>query len=243
MKVRDVSMGAANMSRKHGLDEQSQVPRVNSILSPSYWGSLVGLVVGIVLAAVRAVWFGPPPSVDAAQEVAGPLFYTTLVFVLLFTVRYYSAVSVNIFGGSEQSLWRWPPELKKAGFVLLATLVLLSVIGVMAIITFGVVQSVFICFVMAVLSIVAWILCYALEKVPEIDYGKVWKTYAAGDALLAIASFVVWSLVSGEPSDDTVSGFVVITGFVAIFVAVEFERRYLRGFRKQLGVLRHWLND
>ena len=203
---------------------------INEMLTPTYWGSLFALILGLALTVIGSIRSGPPAHVLKLDEngLALPLFYGTLLYVFLFTLRYYCAVSVNVYGESSFAVFQWPRGApRRLAFASLVSLVLLSVSSVGAVIALGVAASLMICRLMALISFLIFVVTWVLSHVDSAKYGSVSTAFGLGDLFLFALG----------PNEVTVIGLFVMTAILAVVIAVEFRRLYWHEFREQFRVL------
>lgn len=212
----------------------------SELFSPTYWGSLLALMLGVAYTMVASVRSGPPPHVLTLKEagLALPLFYGSLIFVSLFTVRYFFAVCANIYGETGEAVLKWPKGTPRViGFSLLCALVVLAVSSIGTVIAFGISAAIYICRIMAFTSLIIFCASWLLHRENKEKYGSVPIAFGLGDVSLIALTWWLLSSISKGPSENTVIGLFVIIAMMVIFVTVEFRRRFWPAFRKQFDKL------
>lgn len=219
-------------------------PGANSVLTPTYWGSLLALLFGLLLTLVGATFSGIPQHVEKLPDgVALPLFIMSLLFVSIFTLRYYIAVCVNVYGNAQGSISNWPSSPKKVAFFLLCVLVAFSVTSVAALAAIGIAESLYLCIGVSLISLFVFVICWSLKHVNEDRYGYIETTFGVGDAFLTLGmGWVVVSLIF-DPSQDTVIGMSILLFLSGLVTIVEFYRKYMSSLLQQLQFLWRWLDE
>jgi len=218
-------------------------PGANSVLTPTYWGSLLALLLGLLLTLMGAIFSGVPQHVEKLpDEVALPLFVMSLLFVSIFTLRYYIAVCVNVYGNTQGSISNWPPWLKKVAFFLLCVLVAFSVTSVAALAAVGIAESLYLCIGVSLISLFVFVICWSLKHVNEDKYGYIETTFGAGDAFFTVViGWVVLNLL--DPSVEAVIGMSILLFLGGLITIVEFYRKYMSSLLQQLQFLWRWLDE
>lgn len=210
---------------------------VNTAITPAYWGSLLAVIVGMVTLTIATIRSGPPPHVvSAANPYAEPIFYLTIAIILLFTLRYYSALSINIYGGSPASVYRLSPVPRKVMFCLLC-LVFMCVSAAGTIASVGIVTALYLCLFTAVTSFLCWGGLWLLSYEARRKHLKPRTAFGFGDVFLVLFMWVATHTTPTGATGQTVTVFAVIVFAIAFGMIHEFVRVFLPEFRKQLTTL------
>lgn len=229
---------------QQGMQSQKELISTAAVISPTYWGSLFGLLIGLAGAvtdsAVRKV---PSHVVALSSDLGIYVFWGAVLVVGLLTTRYYIASCVNVYGGSTTSVLLWPKKLRSVAFGLLTLLVLLSVIAVGLVAAIGVVWALVICLLMTFLSFIACVATFALQFISREKYGTIDALFGLGDLFLLLLLFWLYTSVVSGPSDATIIGMVFIVGFLFLLFITELQRSYWEDLRQQWKLVRHHLED
>lgn len=224
------------------ISSETKTNQANAFLSPAYWGSLASFLLGLFGVLMISLWKGPPdylmpmPTVQYGEKL---VFYSTLVIVVLFVVRYYSAVSVQLYGGSETSIFRMPRQFRKMMFWFLCLLVFLSGINAFLIGIVGVVPALIVCVVQSGISLLCvgalWVgRQFRPERVKEVELPfTVGEVFFLFPVLYLLVQFTAGS--GSTDSDGIAIGFVV--ALVFFFSLQEWMRIYAHRFRDQFEEL------
>lgn len=219
---------------------KSSDPSPNELLTPTYWGSLGALILGIAYTVIATIRSGVPEHVMPWDKDGGatPVFYGALVYVSLFTCRYYCAVCVNVYGSSTGAFFHWPRGApRRLAFTSLSALVLLAISSVAAVIALGVPIAILMCVLMAGISFLVFGAAWLLGHVDRGKYGRIQTSFGLGDLVLVAMSLLALEAVAGNVTDVSVVALFILAALLGIFVVVEFRRRYFRAFLVQFRAL------
>ena len=219
------------------------LPSINSFLSPAYWGSFASFIIGLFCLFVISVINGPPeyiiktPISGVGDEL---IYYCTLSFVCIYIIRYYSAVSVQVYSGSEESLFFLPSTVRKVMFMLLSVLILLCGINSILITTIGVVPALFICSIQSLVSLFClfgfWIAKHAWPG----NFSHIKSGFRIGEIfVMGPVVYLLYCFHFGMDSKVQISGLEIglLTGLVIWFSLHEWVRLYHRPLAEQFSNL------
>lgn len=207
---------------------------MNNFLSPTYWGSLVALLTTLLTLVVATVRGAPPSYVSAIapqEAVSLPIFYCAAAAVALFTIRYYLAITLNVYGGSDDSFHKAHSSIKKFMFVLLCALYFLSTSSVSALSTLGIRAALACCLVMALISLICIIVCWVLSRMDPEKYGATPLSFGGHDAVLFVVTALFVIGISEGPDAKTVvvfSSLVILMGTVILHEMGKHKDEFVR---------------
>ena len=208
---------------------------VNTAMTPTYWGSLAAVVVGMGALVLSAIRSGPPAHVvPPATPLFVPIFYLTIVIVLLFTLRYYSALSVNIYGGSASSVYKLSPTPRIVMFCLLSVLVCICVSAAGAIASVGILTALYLCLSSAAISFLCWAVFWLLSYEARRKYIRPHLAFGFGDIIVFVLMLIATQSLAETVTGSTVTTFAIIVGVMAVVMIHEFARVFLPEFRNQM---------
>lgn len=240
------------MERQEIRDRSNGTPtktEINAFLSPAYWGSLLAFLVSLIGTLVLAIVKGPPVQLmEVPQIAAGGSFVvgSAVVVVLAYVIRYYSAVAVQLFGLSEESLFRSPPGFRKAMFVVLSLIVLLAGINTFVVGSIGVVLALIGCMVQSILALTCLLSIWIGRQFRPELFRDVSVPFAGGEVFfIAIVGYLIYVLGTADARGLQGSG-IVIGGAVAWtiwFTSHEWSHRYAGELWRQLISLKKILEQ
>lgn len=242
-------------SQKKGQDIQGRSngppvrTEINAFLSPAYWGSLIAFLISLVGTLLLAIVKGPPVQLmDVPDIAAGGSFVvgSAVIVVLAYVIRYYSAVAVQLFGLSEESLFRSPPGFRKAMFVVLSLIVLLAGINTFVVGSVGVILALIGCVVQSCLALLCLLAIWIGRQFrPELFEG-VKVPFAGGEIFfIAIVGYLIYALAGADEGRVQGNG-IVIGGAVAWtiwFTSHEWSHRYAGELWRQMVSLKRILEQ
>ena len=222
---------------------RSSATAPSAVLTPTYWGSLAALLVGMTAVAVDSVLREVPTHVQALEpELGSYVFWATLCLVCLLTIRYYIAACVNVYGGSSSSIFRWPRVPRKLIFGLLIFLVLLTISSVAMVAIVGVVAALALCMLMTFISFIIFVVSLTLQHVNRARFGSMPTIFGLGDLLLLFLFYRLHASTIAGPNDATVVGIFFVAGLLLLLLGVEIQTRYWASLREQWFILWNYLD-
>ena len=220
---------------------------INSFLSPAYWGSFGAFMIGLASICVVSIYQGPPrymipmPEVEVGAEV---VFYSTLFLVCIYIVRYYSAVSVQIYAGSEDFLMMLPSPVRRSMFGLLCFLLSLCGVNSIVISGIGILPALVLCAIQSMLSLFCifgfWISRFAWDggaKAAPTGF-HLGEVFVLGPVL-----YLLWAFRFGMEKSSPISTIEIslLLGIVLWFSAHEWIKFHYLPLRQQLDQLSTFL--
>ena len=208
-------------------------------LQPTYWGSLLSLIVICTVAVIDYI----REQVSKAGDIeTGSWIYVVFAAMLcvLIAIRYYIAVSVSIYSGQNKTVMDLPYPLNLITFFLLSLLILSCNVMIAALGLFGPTKVLLwtdhiICVSMGILSIIFIASCFRPTKISTAPW-----FFILVDIILLCAIFAL-NLVHNNPSESSKETEIIlgmtmaITAFMILHEAWKF---FLKPIRKQISELR-----
>lgn len=214
-----------------------------SILTPAYWGSLGGLLFGLSFLVLGPLSTGAPAYLNQIDdEHRWPVFVATTIIVIVLILRNYSAVSVSTHVGSEASIFRMPPPLRKLIFALLTLVIVACSLAAGAISLVGISMAMRICALMAVMSFLCWLIVWTLSIIKPKIYSTAGAVFGLGDILICgLCLWLSWVTAHGvDSTGETGAGICALT--IMLLFANECNIIYRQPFLRQFHSLFKALN-
>lgn len=222
----------AKSAKKVSPDNVQNKTIVGTHINPGYWGSFLALVVGMGIILFVSIHDGVPEHAKGKA----PAFFFVLAIVFISSLRYYIAVSVNVYEQYSGAILNWPKKLRIIAFSILCALIFLCNVGVAALAGMGTGLALTICILMSVASLLLFGGTWVAEQVKPTLFSNPGSTIAFGDFfLIALLWLAAVSITDSDPSRFTV---LWIAGFVAVMLfGLELNKLYARPFLNQLSEL------
>lgn len=191
---------------------------MNNFLSPTFWGSLIAMLLTLGLVAIDSLSASSSDHLDSISKnssIAIPMFILSICTVIAFTIRYYFALSVNFYGGHNDPMSSMPRRVKWATFLMLCSLFFLSVSSASVATIIGIKFALWLCAGMAGLSLLCVVIFWTLSNENEAKYTQIPISFAGYDLLFLFGIMVILNLFFEKPDDDAVLMYAVM---VAVFI-------------------------
>ena len=201
---------------------------MKEILQPTYWGSLLSLIVICIVAVIDYIR-------EQVSKAAGDIeieSWIAAMLCVLIAIRYYIAVSVSIYSGQNKTVMDLPYPLNLITFFLLSLLILSCNVMIAALGLFGPTKVLlwtdYIIFVsMGILLIIFIASCFRPNEISKAP----WFFILVDMILLCL----IFALESYEETEIILGMAMMITAFM---ILNEAWKLFLEPIRKQISELR-----
>src|SRR5690606_16989828 len=101
----------------------------------------------------------PLPMVD--QTIT--LFYCTLAIVFIYLIRHYAAVAVQLYSGSDESIFKLPRWIRVLTFINMVVIIILASVNSFIVSSIGIHVALAVCIIQSVLSLLN-LLVFAISR-------------------------------------------------------------------------------
>ena len=221
--------------------------KINSFLSPSYWGSWLAFIIILLASTVIALVSGPPNyiiSFDLNPSESIVEFYCTLIIVLIYLIRHYSAVAVQLYGGHDDSIYDLPGWLRAFTFVALVLLIILASVNSFIVASIGIQIALIVCIAQSILSLLSFFV-FAISKLFQPELFRDVSPQFKWNELLFLPFIIVLLLlvlgVIGTNPEYKGLEWGLTTALISFFFMHEWRKTYKPIIYEQLRRLREEL--
>jgi len=173
----------------------------SSPLNPTYWGSFLALIVGLVLNIVSYLLHGLPSHMDTTpHETRSFVFAAVCLMVFLLATRYFLLVHLNIYGEAEVGLLSLNTALRRIIFGMIVGLTLLSLLSSSATIAIGLHVSLLTCVAMSAVAFLAGGACWILSQTN--NWSPVNTIFIFADLLFFILSLLALLVIDRNLTEE-----------------------------------------
>jgi hypothetical protein len=193
-----------------------------------------------VLLAWSSATDSPPDYVVAIakeKEVSRSIFYCSIIVVGVCTVRYYLAITLNLYASASHNFEKMKPKIQKVVFALLCLLYFLTTSSVGAISVVGLKLALWSCLLMAIVSGLCILICWTLGEENKKRYSPTRLSFGGFDAIFFVASLIyVWQ-ISNSPDQSSVIWLTVVALFILLITFHEWVGIYRYEIRELLTTI------
>jgi hypothetical protein len=207
-----------------------------SFIQPAYWGSLLALLVGVSLNLAFQL-----NRADTASEFsrlpAELAFAFTLIAALISIVlalRYYAAVTLNLYTNEEQSVLALPSTLRMIVFAVLTLILLLCNVSVALYGSLGSVAVMYLGPIISLVSLFCLLIMWIASLLRPADFRGPEKSFMVTE-LLHFTSLSLL-LYAGALGSDSPSDRALLAGVVGALLVVVFLNEIYRLYFSRLLV-------
>lgn len=209
---------------------------MSAFLHPAYWGALVALLVGIG-ANVAGFLDGTKYDEQLSQlptELATAFTVTSIIISVVLAVRYYIAVSINIYSGIEKNVFSLPPPLSAIIFFFLCALIFLCNTTVVIFGLFGPIRVLTLGPIVNIISLIILIIMWIAHLFRPGSLPRPPATFVIVELLLlgTLVTVILFSVF--DALNVTLEEKALIAGAGGALVIVMFLHEFWLLFRKPL---------
>jgi len=163
-------------------------------LHPTYWGSLIALLLSMLISSISIAQYGMPYYVlEYPESQRAEVFFGAMGISFIFALRYYFLLSFNLLGSPRGDLFTLPPVIKKLIYWKLSIICILCILLANAIMAVRAEWSIFACFLMSGLTILTWFACFIISYFRKIQ--RVNGYQVIDDIILFIIAAVILGIL------------------------------------------------